>query len=199
MIGILLKLVFFVIIGYLISIGINAQRKNKEQEILETNFNQELTENYFPEFQSEVEAVSSIKGLKIQQQKLIPNIKPRFYFNLDNQTTKDDIKSFLESLPLNFATNVPALKISIEDTRLKDIYFYKTGNMFQLCYRELDTIYPLGSTNFLDLAEKIFTESKVYNFQTVSVESIIIPSKNHWQTAFSNQFNDCLRAKITKL
>jgi hypothetical protein len=168
----LLKLCFFALIGYLVSLGFKTQRQNTATKNIETSFKQALQENHFSEFQSEIELVSKIRGLKAQSQRLIPNIKPRFYFNLDNQTTRNDIEYFLESLPINFAANVPALKISLEDSKLKDIYFYKISELFQLGYKEQNTIYPLSIIGLKDLADKILIESKAYRFQNVSVESI---------------------------
>jgi hypothetical protein len=169
----LLKLCLMAFIGYLVSLGISTQRQSTTTKKLETSFKQALEENHFSEFQSEIELASTIRGLKIQSQRFIPNIKPRFFFNLHNHTTQKDIEHFLESLPNNFAANVPALKISIEDSGLKDIYFYKSADLFQLGYKERDTIYSLGKIGLTDLADKIVTESKGYRFQNVSVESII--------------------------
>ena len=64
-------------------------------------------------------------------------------------------------------------QLSIEDSSLKDIYFYKLSEIFQFGYKERDNFYPLGTIGLEDLADKIFIESKAYRFQNVSVESII--------------------------
>ena len=172
----LLKLCVAVLIGYLISLGIKTQRQNTASKNLETSFKQVVEKNYFSEFQNEIAMASKIKGLKVQSQRLIPNIKPTFYFNLDSQTTRDDIETFLATLPEKFATNVPALKISIEDSKLKDIYFFRMADHFHLGYKERDTIYLLSLISLSDLANKIFHESQGYRFQNVSVESINISS-----------------------
>ena len=168
----LLILCFAALVRHLVSLGLKTQSQSAATKNLETSFKQVLEENHFSEFKSEIELASKIKGLKVQSKRFIPNIKPRFYFNLDNQTTKNDIENFLESLPANFAANVPALKISIEDSTLKDIYFYKMAELFQLSYKGQNTIYPLSIIGLSDLADKIFSESKEYRFQNVSVESI---------------------------
>ncbi len=168
----MLGLCFTVLIRHLVSRGFKTQSQNAATKDIKTSFKQALEEDHFSEFQSEIERASEIRGLKVQSQRFIPNIKPRFYFNLDNQTTRYDIGIFLESLPVAFAANVPAFKISIEDSKLKDVYFYKISELFQLSYKEQNTLYPLGTIGLSDLADKIFNESKEYRFQNVSVESI---------------------------
>jgi len=128
----LIKLTVVVVLGYFITELINKTNTEDKLNEMGKQYKQHLINNAYPQLTQDIEAALTITGLKMHQQKYPLHLKPVFYFKLSNKNTREEIKSFLNSLPQQFEVVVPSLKISIEDSALQTICFWKQEEKFQL-------------------------------------------------------------------
>ena len=171
---ILLKLAVLFVAGYFISQLLQKTKADNEVNQLSKQYEEHLIENSYPYLKQDIEAALTITGLKMSEQKYPLHLKPVFYFKLSRQNTRDEIRGFLNSLPAQFVVVVPSLKVSIEDSLLQTICFWKYDEKFQLALKKRDAYKILGVTGTGELTEKIHEASTEFNFQNISVERLII-------------------------
>lgn len=169
----LVKLLILVGIGYLISKAISSNQDARQHEILAANYEQELKDHAYDAVHEDVEQVMQVKGLPMLKQKFNAYEKPVFYFQLDHSATDEGVKTFLVTLPGMFEVIVPALKLSIEDGPLQDVYFWKCGlDNFHLAIKQYGNYQLLADMNAVSLTSKIMEASNGYNLQNIRVEKI---------------------------
>ena len=171
----LLRLCVVAVVGYFISKLFNDASTGRQTARLEKNFQKELITNAYDHLNPDVDSIKKVKGLKIQRQTGLPYQKPQFYFGIDRNTRKDDIYVFLQTIPAGFEVSIPALTISIEDSKPKNIIFWKEADRFQLAFNQGNETYKyLTSIGLNELTDKIFLQSSDYSFQNIKVERLII-------------------------
>lgn len=172
-IWLLVKIIVLVTVGYFLSKLITDTKTSNQLNNLGKQYQKKLIDNAYQNVHPDIELAFQIKGLNIHQQKYSPYQKPMFYFKLERSSTKMDIETFLQSLPQEFEVCIPALKISIEDSQLINVYFWRHLNQFQLSIKQNGSYTLLGLIGIEELTEKISRQSANFNFQNVSVERII--------------------------
>lgn len=175
----LVKLLILVGIGYLISKAISSNQDARQHEILAANYEQELKEHAYDAVHEDVEHAMQVKGLPMLKQKFNAYEKPVFYFQLDHSATDEGVKTFLMTLPEMFEVVVPALKLSIEDGPLQDVYFWKCGSdNFHLAIKKHGNYRLLTDIGTDLLANRIMEVSKGFNLQNIRVEKINVSASS---------------------
>jgi len=171
-ISLLAKMTVLVVAGYFISKLITNTKASNESERISKNFKETLSKNAYQNLHSDIEVAHQIRGLKIHHQNHMTYQKPVFYFQMDSGTTKNQINTFLASLPEEFEVHVPALKTMGEDSNLLNLYFWKSENQFQLAIKKHTSLTLLETIEINSLTEKIFEQSAGFNFQNISVQRL---------------------------
>jgi hypothetical protein len=170
----LMKLTMVVVVGYFINELISKARTDKQLNEIGRQYEQHLIENAYPHLREDIEAALTLTGLQMHEQKYPLYQKPVFHFKLSNQNTLEEIRSFLSSLPQQFEVSIPSLKISIEDSLLQSVCFWKYEEKFQLALKQPGVYKTLALAEIEQLAKRIHETSAEFNFQNVSVKRLIV-------------------------